>query len=164
VLVAGDARDPNADVIVFPPALFVAANDFIPQAPNKHNLFQRGKSTLLSLSTAAHQEESKRPINPFLRSYRPLRSDEVFLDMDLRDLARRAYTAVHGSCYGLVTIIDRFDGVGKGFSGPREQRGGLVVVGVSADVRFGDMSKCGILLKMANQSMESLFSWLLRRV
>ncbi|KAJ3409406.1 CDC5 cell division cycle 5-like protein [Chytridiales sp. JEL 0842] len=162
VLVAGDARDSNADVIVFPPALFVPNNEKT-RAPQKHNLFRRKLtrvSTLLSLS--AESEEPKRPINPFMHSYRPLRYDEVFLDMDLRDLARRAYTAVHGSCYGLVTIIDRFDGASSGLGGMGEQRGGLVIIGVSGDVRFGEKSKCGILLKMANQSMESLFAWLLR--
>ena len=70
--------------------------------------------------------------------------------MDVQDLARRAFVAVHGSGYGLVTIVDREDG------------GGLTVLGVSGDVRFGD-EKSGIVMKLAGLKTEDLFSWLLKR-
>ena len=121
-------------------------------------------NTITTISTQPVQDEAKRSMNPFVKTYRPLRSDEVFLDMDLRDLARRAYTVVHGSCYGLCTIIDKYDGASNGISSSSDSnRGGLVIIGISGDVRFGEKSKCGILLKLANQNAESLFAWLMRR-
>ncbi|KAJ3243299.1 hypothetical protein HK104_008147 [Borealophlyctis nickersoniae] len=71
--------------------------------------------------------------------------------MDIQDLARRAFVAVHGSCYGLVDVIDR------------PEDGGLVVVGVSGDVRFGENAKAGSLLRLAGSDAEALFAWLLKR-
>ncbi|KAJ3214385.1 Mitochondrial intermediate peptidase [Dinochytrium kinnereticum] len=143
ILVAGDARDPNADVIVFPPALFSPGM----AGPTNHSLGHIRRPILPTVHV------SENPLYPAMRIFRPLRPDEVFLDMDLRDLARRAFTAVHGSCYGLCTIIDRNDASALGLD---KSRGGLVILGVSADVRFGEKSKCGTLLKLANQNVESL--------
>ncbi|KAJ3098643.1 hypothetical protein HDU96_010992 [Phlyctochytrium bullatum] len=161
VLVAGDARDPTSDVIVFPPALFAPTHHVgfsgALLAPLRGTLFRR--PTLPTLAPSA-PDATVGPLYPATRTFRPLRPDEVFLDMDLRDLARRAFTAVHGSCYGLCTIIDRNDASALGLE---KSRGGLMVIGVSADVRFGEKSKCGTLLKLANQNVESLFSWLIRR-
>ncbi|KAI8851158.1 hypothetical protein BC829DRAFT_127575 [Chytridium lagenaria] len=81
VLVAGDARDPNADVIVFPPALFSPGIRGPPAS--KFGLFRRPTMPIIDFTDQSH------PLHPAKRTFRPLRPDEVFLDMDLRDIARR---------------------------------------------------------------------------
>ncbi|KAI8820760.1 uncharacterized protein EV422DRAFT_530069 [Fimicolochytrium jonesii] len=174
VLIAGDARDPFADLICFPPV------KLIPTAGSaEHHHSQSGilgvvrKLSILGLGNKQHQKRaSSETLNstsasnlggvgtlptaskagstdPF--TYVAMKHpDDLMLQMDLQDLARRAFVAVHGSCYGLVTIIDREDGTG------------LTVVGVSGDVRFGE-EKSGKIVKLAGQNTEALFSWLLKR-
>ncbi|KAI9100431.1 hypothetical protein DFS34DRAFT_592328 [Phlyctochytrium arcticum] len=157
LLVAGDARDPFADVIVFPPVqrrdtLITPASITGKDTSNpnsgilggvvrKLSMMNLGKSKQVIGSTTRGSDEHYTPMN---------HPDDLIQQMDLQDLARRAFVAVHGSCYGLVAIVDRNDGAG------------LTVIGVSGDVRFGD-EKSGTILRLAGLSTEALFSWLLKR-
>ncbi|KAJ3154532.1 hypothetical protein HDU86_004661 [Geranomyces michiganensis] len=166
VLIAGDARDPCADLIVFPPVRVErsALND----AKNPNGILGVvRKLSILSLGKNAKQasnnhagggggaagglpsgSSSTTALSDTFSSMK--QPDDLILQMDLQDLARRAFVAVHGSCYGLVTIVDREDGAG------------LTVIGVEGDIRFGD-EKSGKILNLAGQNTEALFSWLLKR-
>ncbi|KND03270.1 uncharacterized protein SPPG_02320 [Spizellomyces punctatus DAOM BR117] len=150
VLVAGDARDPFADVIVFPPVkLDLGTKDAKENANGILGVVR--KLSIISIGKAKGQQVTGSITANADDRYKPMKHpDDLILQMDLQDLARRAFVAVHGSCYGLVTIVDREDGAG------------LTVIGVSGDVRFGD-EKSGTILRLAGQNTETLFSWLLRR-
>ncbi|KAJ3021822.1 hypothetical protein HKX48_007705 [Thoreauomyces humboldtii] len=173
VLIAGDARDPCADLIVFPPVKLQvspamgsrnSSGNGIASLVRKLSILSMGKnSNAKSSSTATpaggrgnstlddNGEAASNPPVPTQVAYTSLKHPEdLLLQMDLQDLARRAFVAVHGSCYGLVTIIDHADGTG------------LTVVGVQGDVRFGDQ-KSGKIIRSAGLDAEALFSWLLKR-
>ncbi|TPX58080.1 D-alanine---D-alanine ligase [Powellomyces hirtus] len=150
VLVAGDARDPCADLIVFPPVRVQHGGTSREKDSPNGILGVVRKLSMISIGKNAKSPNSAERLvshDSYIAMKHP---DDLMLQMDLQDLARRAFVAVHGSCYGLVSIIDREDG------------GGLTVVGVSGDVRFGDQ-KSGKIMKLAGQNTETLFSWLLKR-
>ena len=67
-------------------------------------------------------------------------SNELMTQLDIQNLARRAFVAVHGSCYGFVTVIKRDNNVNP-VTG--EFMNEFCVVGVSGDVRFGENAKAG---------------------
>ncbi|KAJ3189813.1 hypothetical protein HDU85_000097 [Gaertneriomyces sp. JEL0708] len=149
VLIAGDGRDPFADLIVFPPLQFNAEKTTTNEPQGIMGLVRKISS--MSLKPRSSIIGSIGQAQPAAERYSVMKQpDDLMLQMDLQDLARRAFVAVHGSCYGLVTIVDREDGTG------------LTVIGVSGDVRFGD-GKSGTILRLAGQSLEGLFDWLLKR-
>ena len=151
ILVAGDARDPFSDVLVFPPVHKIS--DSTKEYKSSENIFEKEVGSTKALSGADR--------------HRPMVPDELMLQMDLQDFARRAYVAVHGSCYGIVTVIDKRpvnsaddqQQVLPSYYGGNE----LYVVGVSGDVRFGENAKAGTVLSLANLNAEALFAWLLKR-
>jgi hypothetical protein len=100
VLVAGDARDPFADAIVFPPI-----EDYTQKFASKPLLLRKE-----SMQTISKEKMYDSRIS-LASSYNPMKDKDKMLEMDLCDLARRAYVAVHGSCYGIVTIINGVDGL-----------------------------------------------------
>ncbi|KAJ3157036.1 hypothetical protein HDU89_002446 [Geranomyces variabilis] len=165
VLIAGDARDPCADLIVFPPvrversALSDAGKNTtgILGVVRKLSMISLGNKTKHNAHNQAGAAGGLTGSSPtastsaLADSFSSMKQpDDLILQMDLQDLARRAFVAVHGSCYGLVTIVDREDGAG------------LTVIGVEGDIRFGD-EKSGKILNLAGQNTEALFSWLLKR-
>jgi hypothetical protein len=148
VLVAGDGRDPNRDVIVLPPTKY---------SPQKLGLSQNLKGSLASSTNSllkrkeSMQKLDNKLLNQENELYSRMEECELMLQMNIQDLARRAYCAVHGSCYGLVHVIRKND----------EDK--LIVLGVHGDVRFGDNAKAGIVVKRAGLTMMDLFWWLLQR-
>ncbi|KAJ3085195.1 hypothetical protein HK102_000223 [Quaeritorhiza haematococci] len=251
VLVAGDARDPTADLIVFPPVQNMSATTNASAAVTTggsgmaadkvqnrlsayFSLWLGGANGATTMAGAANSKANGNKQKPDV--FRPMKlSNELMLQMDLQDLARRAYVAVHGSCYGLVNIVEKrtvdepaspdsiletevpgadaqpnkvdstsgpanaaapADGKEKnpavttttGTVAPVNanatlavtpttasttddespsaavlNRGELYVVGVSADVRFGENAKAGTVLSLAGSNAEALFAWLLQR-
>jgi hypothetical protein len=161
VLVAGDARDPNADVIVFPPViqappashhgvLRATAAATGPQffAKNLMRLLGHRQSLrAMSIEKAKTAAASNQMDGPMFSA---MSARELMLQMDIQDLARRAFVAVHGSCYGLVHIIET-------------ENAGLMVVNVSGDVWFGQNAKAGSVLSLAGLGTEDLFRWLTNR-
>lgn len=144
VLVAGDGRDPNRDVIVLPPTKYRGPvyNSKGTLASSTHSLLKR-KESMQKLDNKFFKQEKE--------LYSRMEASELMLQMDIQDLARRAYCAVHGSCYGLVHVINKND------------EGKLIVLGVQGDVRFGENAKAGIVVERAGLTMIDLFSWLLQR-
>ncbi|KAJ3042362.1 hypothetical protein HDV00_007496 [Rhizophlyctis rosea] len=221
VLVAGDARDPNADVVVFPPGAFDPGRDGARKSVEDLRGVGRGvnlggskddisaaegtvpgsvtgavtdnSTTTTSNAPTTTTNQPGTPTNPtsnFFQSLRRLSQNvlkrptlsshhttttntaystmklpqDLMLQMDIQDLARRAFVAVHGSCYGLVDVVWRQDegmDFGGGYGGG--SGGGLVVLGVSGDVRFGENNRAGTLLRLAGQDAGALFGWLVRR-
>ncbi|KAI8810440.1 hypothetical protein BJ742DRAFT_177102 [Cladochytrium replicatum] len=266
VLVAGDARDPMADVIVFPPIEYLppptprrapvsssqhtnpaAVKDMVsvlfkrlslttlrPPAAQTTNTTttavvvaaaqdepvaaaavvvtpQQGtnpaateeKNTTAAVSAPAPplpappagQNASSSAFGQWIRSttagvtksasairkrYRPMKPEDLIVQMDVQDLSRRAFVAVHGSCYGLVKVIDsesvatwpseagdetveaETEQVPSESSGDRED--GLVVLEVSGDLRFGENSDAATVLQLSGLNTEALMTWLLKRV
>ena len=149
VLVAGDGRDSNREVIVLTPTKY---------SPLKQRMYSKNSKASINSSTQSllKRRESMQKVDNVLLNeenelYTRMDDSELILQMDIQDLARRAYCAVHGSCYGLVHVINKND------------EGRLVVLGVQGDVRFGENAKAGIVVKRAGLTMMDLFSWLLQR-
>ncbi|KAJ3056473.1 hypothetical protein HK097_006792 [Rhizophlyctis rosea] len=194
VLVAGDARDPNADVIVFPPGAFdpkvvksKSSGDLRAAVTASREGLDTGSATNEPVpTTGTETTNTNQTTSSFLQSLRrlsqnvlPKRSaataanqqlsysamkvpQDLMLQMDIQDLARRAFVAVHGSCYGLVDVIKRDDEADEsGYGGA--SGGGLVVLGVSGDVRFGENARAGTLLRLAGQDAGALWGWLVKR-
>lgn len=132
VLVAGNARDQNADLIVLPPV--VLQNEF---ESHHYGKYPRVRG----------EKESDKVVTQF---YRAMTSNELMLKMDIQDLARRSFVAVHGSCYGFVSLLLRTHGY-------------LTVLGVSGDVRFGENSKADHVLRLSGLGVDDLLGWLLDR-
>jgi hypothetical protein len=149
VLVAGDGRDPNLDVIVFPPIKYLPELSSTVSLAESGTLFGSNRSLLLRKDSARRLD--KENLQQANRCYIKMKDKDLILQMDIQDLARRAYSAVHGSCYGLVHVVQRHD---------TKQ---LVVIGVHGDVRFGDNAKAGIVMRLAGLVMSDLFQWLIQR-
>ncbi|KAI8908900.1 hypothetical protein EDD86DRAFT_206360 [Gorgonomyces haynaldii] len=136
LLVAGNARDPSSDIIVFPPVMEQPRTDFKPkQAPKRQYSFQ------------IFDKQAIQGSNMSLNVMQTV--DDTMLIMQLQDIARRAYVAVHGSCYALVNLLATDDDI--------------TCVSVVGDVRFGEDAKAGSVMKMAGVSVEQLFQWLIKR-
>jgi hypothetical protein len=149
VLVAGDGRDPNRDVIVLPPIKYNAPPSTVTNSLGSSTLFGSTKSLLQRRESARVMDKDQ--THQASKNYTPMKSAELMLQMDIQDLARRAYSAVHGSCYGLVHLVNQSNGEG------------LVVLGVHGDVRFGENAKASIVMQLAGLTMSDLFEWLLQR-
>lgn len=149
VLVAGDGRDPNRDVIVLPPVKYNPSAGSVASVASDPVF---GSTRSLLLRKESTHKIDKDCASEVSRRYSRMRDSELMLQMDIQDLARRSYCAVHGSCYGLVHVVNLADG------------SGLVVLGVHGDVRFGDNAKASIVMQLAGLNMSDLFQWLLQRV
>jgi hypothetical protein len=134
VLVAGDGRDPNRDVIVFPPIKYtpdVIDVGYTSTQLEKESTLGSSSRSLLMRKESINKID-KTVANQISKQYHRMSEHELILQMDIQDLARRAYCAVHGSCYGLVHVVNRADG------------NGLTIIGVHGDVRFGENAKASI--------------------
>ncbi|TPX30710.1 D-alanine---D-alanine ligase [Synchytrium microbalum] len=176
-LVAGDGRDPRADIIVFPAVQIIKPTveeeptpisndrDLDPEpftttatadnADGSSPRINRKSSFIPSLlrrmtSTPIFTTATPPIIEP---KYVRMTSESIMTQLDIQDVARRAYVAVEGSCYGIVSVIQS-GGV----------NGELVVLGVSSDIKFGGGGSAGAILALAGLNAEALWSWLLKRV
>ncbi|TPX53057.1 D-alanine---D-alanine ligase [Synchytrium endobioticum] len=180
-LVAGDGRDSRADIIVLPAIQVIkppnddvrieeddSANDaetstpVITSNPVSPQVIKGSTSSLRRRPSAFIPRLYRRMTTaPFFLTtpeksptYQKMGPNSLLLQLDIQDVARRSFTAVEGSCYGIVTVIQRED----------SDNDELVVLGVSSDIRFGENGDAGAILALANLNAESLWSWLLKRV
>ncbi|KAJ3123330.1 hypothetical protein HK098_002021 [Nowakowskiella sp. JEL0407] len=128
VLISGNCRDPSQPVVVYPPA----ERAFGKEVPR----FQRFITFLRNWDETLQQHH-----------YAPVNDQNDVAA--LQDLARRAYIAVSGNCYGRVDIRKR------------DVSGKFYVLEVNASCGLGKGSSSDFILQLAGQTMKDFFQILL---